>query len=183
MSKNNSSIVESILFATGKTIKYKEIMSFINIKEEELKEIISSIKEKYNKDDSGIHVLDNNSKLQFVTNPDNGKVMQEYFADEITGELSRPSLETITIISYRQPISKEELEQIRGVNCSLILRNLLIRGFVESKSSQGGLLINYSTTTDFLRHLGIDSVKDLPDYEKLNSDDNLQSLINCKDEE
>jgi len=183
MSKNNLSIVESILFATGKPVKYKEIISFVKIKEKGLKEIISDLKEKYNTNESGVHILDNNNKLQLVTNPDNGKVMQEYFVDEITGELSRPALETLTIISYRQPISKEELEQIRGVNCSLILRNLLIRGFVESKSSKGGLLTNYSVTTDFLRHLGIDSVKDLPDYEKLNSDDNLQSLINSKDEE
>ncbi|MBT7553409.1 SMC-Scp complex subunit ScpB, partial [bacterium] len=94
-----------------------------------------------------------------------------------TGELSKPSLETLTIVAYRQPIAKEELEQIRGVNCSVILRNLLIRGLVEARESKGDLVPMYSVTIDFLRHLGIDSVEQLPDFAKLNSNENLQALI------
>ena len=62
-----------------------------------------------------------------------------------------------------------------------ILRNLLIKGLIDSKEEQGGLITKYSITIDFLRHLGINSVEELPDYDKLNSDENLQRIL--KDEE
>ncbi|MCD4760548.1 SMC-Scp complex subunit ScpB, partial [bacterium] len=126
---------------------------------------------------SGIHLTVNNKKVQLASNPDNVKVLKEYFQNEISGELTKPSLETLTVIAYRQPVSKEELEQIRGVNCSLILRNLLIRGLIEENNDKNSLATTYSVTMDFLRHLGVSSVEDLPDYEKLNSNENLVKLL------
>ena len=119
----------------------------------------------------------NNKKAQLVTNPNNAEILQAYLHDEQSGELSKASLETLTIIAYRQPISKEELEQIRGVNCSLIMRNLMIRGLVEAQDEKNDLAPKYSVTIDLLRHLGLDSVKQLPDFESLNSNENLQTLL------
>ena len=69
------------------------------------------------------------------------------------------------------------MEQIRGVNCSLILRNLLIRGLVEAEYNKQRAVTEYNITMDFLKYLGLSSVKELPDYEKLNSDENLQKLL------
>jgi len=177
MLKNSLSILESLLLASGKAITYKEICKLLECKEDELKKILAQLEEKFNTDDSGIHILINNQKIQFVSNPENIKILKNYFNDELSGELSKPSLETLTIIAYRQPVSKEELEQIRGVNCSMIIRNLLIRGLIEESNDKNALTTNYSVTMDFLRHMGIDSVKDLPDYEKLNSDENLVKLL------
>ena len=177
MLKNSLAILESLLLASGKPLTYKEISKLLECKEEELDKILPQLEEKFNKEDSGIHILVNNQKVQFVSNPDNIKILKNYFNDELSGELSKPSLETLTIIAYRQPISKEELEQIRGVNCSMIIRNLLIRGLIEESSQKDALTTNYSVTMDFLRHMGIDSVRDLPDFEKLNSDENLAKLL------
>ena len=177
MLKNSLSILESLLLATGKPLAYKEINKLLDCKDEQLKNLITELKEKYNTEESGIHVLDNNQKLQFVSNPDNIKILKEYFNDELSGELSKPSLETLTIIAYRQPVTKEELEQIRGVNCAMIIRNLLIRGLIEESSNKDSLSTNYSVTMDFLKYMGISSVRDLPDYENLNSDENLQKLL------
>lgn len=177
MDNKKLSVLESLLFAAGKALAYKELEKALEVKDKELKELVEALKEKYNQSDSGIHVNVNNSKVQMVSNPDNVKALRGYFKDELTGELTKPSLETLTIIAYRQPISKEELEQIRGVNCSLILRNLLIRGLVEESSDKGSLSTNYSVTMDFLRHLGINSVEELPNFEKLNSDENLHRLL------
>ncbi len=173
----NKSNIESILLAIGKPISLRELSSFFKTKEENIYNIIKELKEKYNKKESGIHIVVNNKKVQLVTNPDNSKVLMDYLQEEINSELTKPSLETLTIIAYRQPISKEELEQIRGVNCSLILRNLLIKGLIDSKEEQGGLITKYSITIDFLRHLGINSVEELPDYDKLNSNKNLQRIL------
>ena len=183
MKKNSLSILESLLLAIGKPLAYKEINKLLECKDDNLKKLLSKLKEKYNQEDSGIHVLDNNKKVQFVSHPDNIKVLKDYFNDELSGDLSKPSLETLTIIAYRQPVSKEELEQIRGVNCSMIIRNLLIRGLIEESTDKESLSINYSVTMDFLKYMGINSVDELSDYEKLNSDENLIKLLDGSENE
>ena len=183
MIKNSLSVLESLLLAIGKPLAYKEINKLLECKNDDLKKLLSKLKEKYNTDDSGIHVLDNNKKIQFVSHPDNIKILKNYFNDELSGDLTKPSLETLTIIAYRQPVSKEELEQIRGVNCSMIIRNLLIRGLIEESTDKESLSINYSVTMDFLKYMGINSVEDLPDYGKLNSDENLIKLLDGSENE
>jgi len=184
MKEEKLSIIESLLLAVGRPLSLKELGSFLSIDEGDWPEIVDALKAKHNQASSGIHVAVNNRQIQLVTNPDNGKILQQYFKDELTGELTKPSVETLTIIAYRQPISKEELEQIRGVNCSLILRNLLIRGLIEANEDKDNLATTYSVTMDFLRHLGIATVADLPEYAKLNSDENLAKLLdNTADEE
>ena len=98
---------------------------------------------------------------------------KDFLKDEINGELSQPSLEALTIIAYRGPISKLELEKIRGVNCSLIIRNLLLRGLIEEKFNKTKNENYYTVTNDFIRFLGLNSLSDLPEYEKLNKLDAL----------
>ncbi len=175
--KDLNSILESLLLAVGKPLPIKDLVKFLEIEEAEISQSAKELAEKYNTDDSGIHLAINNQKLQFVSNPKHTKILHKYFEDETTGELTKPSLETLTIIAYRQPISKEELEQIRGVNCSLIIRNLLIRGLIEESSDKNQLVTTYAVTMNFLQHMGIASVEELPDYEKLNSDENLNKLL------
>lgn len=179
---NIQSVLESILFAAAKPIGFRELADFLKIKEDEVASAIKSLQAKYNIVSSGLHIAVNNQKAQMVTNPDYGQILKDYFQEEASGELTKPSLETLTIIAYRQPISKEELEQIRGVNCSLILRNLLIRGLIESHEDKSSLAPTYSVTMDFLRNLGISSVSELPDFEKLNSDANLQKILEANAE-
>ncbi|MCB9802738.1 SMC-Scp complex subunit ScpB [Candidatus Nomurabacteria bacterium] len=169
--------LESLLLALGKPIAKKELLTLFESSKEELDQVIFELQEKYNKAESGIHLAINNEKIQFVTNPEYADFLREFFEDESSGELSKPSLETLTIIAYRQPISKEELEQIRGVNCSVILRNLMIRGLIESREEKNDLAAKYSVTLDFLRHLGIDSVEALPEFASLNSNENLEKLL------
>lgn len=175
--KNKMSLLESLLFAVGKPLTIKELAHWLDSSEAELEKMMSTLMSHYNNPESGIHLATSHNKVQMITNPINGSELNEYFKAEISGELTKASLETLTIIAYRQPITKEELEQIRGVNCSLIIRNLLIRGLIETHQAKNDLATTYVVTIDFLRHLGLDSVKDLPNYEKLNSDENLAQLL------
>lgn len=183
MAKNTKSIIESLLLAAGKPLTVDELANFLEQDAEHILQAAQDLQAKYNNDDSGLHLAINNKKIQFITNPSNADYLYKYFKEELSGELTRPALETLTIIAYRQPISKEELEQIRGVNCSLIIRNLLMRGLIEMEENKESLVPLYSVTMDFLRHLGLDSVSNLPDFEKLNSDENLQKLIENKSDE
>lgn len=175
--QNIKSIIESLMLVSGKPLAMDELAKFLELDEVAVKKAIAELVEKYDHPDSGIQVAINGKKVQFTTNSANADSLYKYFKEELSSELSRPALETLTIIAYRQPISKEELEQIRGVNCSMIIRNLLIKGLIELEDTKDSLVPLYSVTMDFLRHLGINSVEELPDFTKLNSDENLQRLI------
>lgn len=183
MSQDIKPLLESVLLVSNKPLSFKELAAIVEAEESLVKDSISALQAKFNQEDSGIHLALNNNKVQLISNPKFGKWLQNYLKDELTGELTNASLETLSIIAYRQPISKEELEQIRGVNCSLIIRNLLIRGLIESQEAKGDLAAKYSVTMDFIKHLGISSITDLPNYDKLNSDASLEKLLDHQDSE
>jgi len=162
-----SSKIESILFVSNKPVTVKKLSQALGVDEKKIEEEMPKIMDGYNIPESGVHVLKKGKEYQMMSSPENAKVVQSYLQDETTGELTRPSLETLAIIAYRGPLSKPEIEQIRGVNCSLILRNLLTRGLVETQEDEERHMPVYSITFDFMRFLGISSMSKLPDYEKL----------------
>lgn len=170
--------IESILFVASKPLTVKKIAKVLEIEEAVVTEEIKKIKEKYNLPDSGVVLLDTNSEYQLVSNPDNKNVTEHFVKAEINGELTRPQLETLTVISYCGPITKPELEQIRGVNCSLILRNLLMRGLIKESDSETNLLPAYEVTVEYLQHLGITSISDLPEYAELHNHQFVMNALN-----
>lgn len=176
------SLIEGLLLVANKELTFKKLGEILEIEKEEVKQAIEGLKNKYNQENSGIHLTINNEKVQLTTNPKNAEIIKKFLDEEEKGELTKPSLETLTIIAYRQPVTKQGIEQIRGVNCSLILRNLMIRGLVEVKEDSQKMETYYSVTLDFLKYLGINQVSELPDFEKLNSDENLQKLLMQKEE-
>lgn len=135
----------------------------------------------YKESRTGLQIIKDGARYQMVSAPENSKVVQEFIKDETTGELSRPSLEALTIIAYRGPVAKLDLDRIRGVNCSLILRNLLLRGLVEGKFDKKKNETYYSVTFDFIRFLGLNDIKDLPDYERLHQDDTIDRMLDNKE--
>lgn len=178
MSKNNiKSQIESLLFISARPMPVKELAQLTQQKKEEIKKRAEELVEDYKDLDRGIRVIKNDSQFQMVTSPDTSDVVQAFVQDETSGELTRPSLETLTIIAYRGPVSKLDLDRIRGVNCSLILRNLLLRGLVKSKKDKQKEETYYSVTIDFLRFLGVNDIKELPDYNKLSQDDTIDRIL------
>jgi len=172
-----ASKIESLLFVAIKPMSVKKIAELVKADEEKVKESLNSLLNKYNTPTSGINLLKNNQNYQLATGPDNRKLVQDFIKDEMTGELSKPSLETLTIVAYRGPITKPEIEQVRGVNCSLIIRNLMIRGLIEQKEDKKAMKVYYTITFDFMRYLGINDIKELPNYEKLNQSDDLNNIL------
>ncbi|MBI5229811.1 MAG: SMC-Scp complex subunit ScpB [Candidatus Magasanikbacteria bacterium] len=175
---NTHAQCEALFFAAGKPLTAKKIADFLEIKEKDAAPIIASLKKKYAEDpESGVQLVNNGKTYQLMTKGACAEAVEKYIKEEIIGELTRPSLETLTIIAYRGPITKPELEQIRGVNCSLILRNLALRGLIESEEDGTLQQQVYRVTLEFLRYLGISEPNNLPDYQKLNSHDLLQQLL------
>ena len=176
MSKIKSQL-ESLLLVTSKPISVNKLADVLGVKPQEVEEHIELIAQNFNNNGNGIRLIKNNNQVQLVSSAENAELVQNYLKSDLTGELTKPSLETLTIVAYRQPITKAEIEQIRGVNCSLILRNLMIRGLVEAEYNKERSVTQYSITLDFLKYLGLTSVSELPEFEKLNSDENLQKLF------
>jgi segregation and condensation protein B len=174
---NIKSQIESILFISAKPMGVKQLAELLGKSNEEIKQAGDELAEECKQQERGVQVIKDGSHYQMVSSPDNAKVIQEFIKDETTGELSKPSLETLTIIAYRSPISKMDLDRIRGVNCSLILRNLLLRGLIEIKTDKVKNEIFYNVTLDFVRFLGINNIDELPDYEKLHRDDTIDRML------
>jgi segregation and condensation protein B len=175
--------LESLLFVSIKALAVKELAGLTGARNKEIEDALTELANDYESSGSGLALIKNNNQYQITTAGDNAPLIKEFLKNETSGELSQPSLEALTIIAYRGPISKLELEKIRGINCSLIIRNLLIRGLIEEKFEKIKQENYYSVSLDFVRFLGIRSVQELPDYEKLNHSEALDAALEKKVEE
>ncbi len=167
--------LESLLFIAAKPLTVKQLSEWLAVKPDQITAVCAELAQDYKDNERGIQLTCSGDKYQLVSAPDNAAAVQKFIAEETSGELSRPSLEALTIIAYRGPVAKFELDKIRGVNCALILRNLLIRGLIESKEERGETY--YSVSLDFLRFLGVTNVQALPDYERLHALDTINQLL------
>jgi segregation and condensation protein B len=169
--------VESILFVSSKPMSIKELAKLCNRSKDEIEVVLEDLKNKYNNPETGINILMTDREVQMVSSPKHKELIEALVREEVTRELTQPQLEALTIISYRGPITKLELEQIRGVNCSLILRNLIIKGLVEVEEDKIIENNKYRITTKLLKHLGINSVEELPDYDRLSKAESLEETL------
>ena len=171
--------IEALLFISTKPLAVKDLTKLTGSKDENIEKAIGELREKYNSENSGLRILENQKvkrkEYQIATSPEVRETVEKFLKEEVTGELTRASLETLTIIAYRGPMTKAEIERIRGINCSQILRNILIKGLVESEEKNKEYY--YSISFDFLKHLGIESVSQLPNYDKLHQHESLEEFL------
>lgn len=173
--------LESLLLVAYKPISITEIAKITSLELDQIKLAIEKLQQGYAEHNRGLRLTITNEKVQLVSAPENSEVVKAFIKEEGSGEMTPAAIETLTIVAYRQPIAKAELEQIRGVNCSLILRNLLIRGLVEANFNKDRGVTVYSVTNDFLKFLGIETVANLPNYETLNNNQLLADLNQSSD--
>jgi segregation and condensation protein B len=170
--------IESLLFITNQPFTVKRLANLTNAEKDKVEAAIKELVAEYNQAEKGIQIQQIGDQVQMVTHADNTKIVKDFIKEETTGELTRAALETLTIVAYRGPISRAEIEQIRGVNCAVILRNLLMRGLVEKTDDKKKMQAVYNITFDFLKFLGLNQASELPDYEKLNSSESIEKVLN-----
>lgn len=175
------SIIESILFVSGEPIKKLKLVKILSgeAKAEDVEKALEALGAKYVGSSSGLMLLKKGDEIQLVSNPENAEYVGKMIKSELQDSLSNAAREVISIVAYRGPITKSEIEAIRGVNCSYTLRNLLLRGLIERndnpRDNRGYV---YSISFDFLKKLGIDDVKKLPEYDTLSLDERINSIVN-----
>jgi segregation and condensation protein B len=167
MENNIEQKIEAVLFAVGDPMSIKKLTAIIDEKAEDTEKAISSLKEKYARPDSGIHIIEHESGIQLVTKPEVSSVIEKLVKTEVSESLTPAVLETLSLVTYLAPVSKSSVEYIRGVNSSYTLRNLLIRGLIERVSHpKKANTYLYRPTADLIRHLGITKKEDMPDFDK-----------------
>jgi segregation and condensation protein B len=170
-------LLESLFFVSSRPLSLKELVDFSKQDAKEVESAINELMSEYSENNRGLRIIENNKKYQMASAPDNAKLIQDFLQTEVSGELTPASLETLTIIAYRSPIKKSDLEKIRGINCSLILRNLLIKGLIEEKNTSDNEESEYSPSLEFIKFLGVNSLKDLPDYDKFHNNEDIDKLL------
>lgn len=169
--------VEALLHITPRPLAIKKMASLLETEIEKIEEVVDALTAEYKDRDGGLLILRHGAEAQIITNPDASAVVSKFLKEETTGELTKPSLETLSVIAYRGPITKSELEKIRGVNCTMILRNLMMRGLVIAEENKRKLVTYYTISTDLLKHLGLSHVSELPDYDKLHDPEVVARLL------
>lgn len=171
--------VESILFSSSEPIDKDELAKALGIEKTLLLQVIEYLKEKYSSDDSGIMIIEVASGYQLVTKPQYADILETFFGNKKAPRLSTPALETLAIIAYKQPITKQEVEEIRGVNCDGVFKTLLDRELIVKRGNADlpGKPSLYHTTKKFLSYFKISSLKELPALEEITTDQPKQEEL------
>lgn len=186
--KNKKQLIgalEAVLFVSGEPLSFARIEKTLDITATELSELLAVLQEKLAHDESaGLQVIMHNKSVSLATKSLHAGLIEQLTKAALQENLSRAALEVLSIIAYRAPIARVEIEAIRGVNCSFTLRNLLLRDLIERtgnpNDSRGYL---YQPTFKFLQSLGLSSISELPDFETLRNDDRLKQMLATEKEE
>ena len=167
---NLESKLEALLFWKGEPLSKKKIETILSCTADELPAAISLLET--NLSTRGLRLMNHDGELELRTAPEMSDMITQLTKDELVRDLGKAGLETLSIILYKSPIKRSEIDYIRGVNSSFIVRNLLIRGLVERITEKEGVGRGYSykPSIDLLAHLGIAKIEDLPEYAKVKAE-------------
>jgi segregation and condensation protein B len=168
--QNLNSAIESVLFVANKPLTTKAITKLVYTEDAQVTEaqVLQALQEIAEaRRQTGIILLEATGSWQLATNPENSEAVKTVLNAELREKLTDATIETLAIIAYRQPIARGEIEAIRGVNCQYSIRHLLIRGLIQRSTTKDSRQVLYETTIEFLQHMGIGSVSELPEFEQL----------------
>jgi segregation and condensation protein B len=154
--------VECLLFVANEPVSVDRLAAVLDADLEQIEEILSNLGSEYTQ--RGIRLQRKRQRVQLVTPPEAADLVRAFLGLELTGRLSPAALETLAIVAYRQPVTRAQIEAVRGVSSDSVLRTLLHRGLVEEQGrlDQAGRPIIYGTTFEFLQQFGLASLEALP---------------------
>lgn len=175
---NYKAVIEGLLFVCGdEGLSLKQICDITEKPKEQVSELIKQLYDEYENSERGIHIEFLGNKFKLTTKVEHKDFYKKLIKEEQSSILSQSALETLAIIAYNGPITRVEIDEIRGVNSSYVIRKLLLKGLIEvvGKSDIAGKPIIYNITTRFLDYFGLGTIEELP---KINLD-NIKSE-NCE---
>ena len=155
-------LIESLLFVAEGPVSIGQIAAALNTSPKQIKRALLDLEDLYR--GRGLKLQNLRGRVQLTTNPKAAQSIEQFLGLESQQRLTSAALETLAIISYRQPVTRPQIDGIRGVNSDSVIKNLIFKGLIEDigRSEGPGRPILYGTTSSFLQHFGISSLKELP---------------------
>lgn len=165
--KNNlKTRIEALLFVASTPLSINQLAAYLDEKPRNIESAVQEMEKEY-KTHRGLRFEESNNRFQLTTAPEYFPVIEKYLGQEENTTLSQASLEALSIVAYRQPVTRPDVDEIRGVNSDGVIRNLLNKGLIQEigRSEGAGRPILYGTTNDFLQYFGLSSLKELPQFD------------------
>ncbi len=167
--KTMKSAIESMMFVWGEPLSVTDVADIFNTGKKEIYDCFKELQEEYEQEGRGIVIREVNKCFQFVTRKENLDYIERLCTPVRKKRLSQSALETLAIVAYRQPVTKGEIESIRGIRCDRVMEGLVKKGLVAEvgRADTVGRPILYGTTDEFLKQFGFETLKDLPEIEDI----------------
>jgi segregation and condensation protein B len=159
-----TAMVESLLFVSGEPVPVNRIAEALEVGVDQVEEALAELTAANNGASRGLLLQRRGGKVQLTTRPECAAYVEKFLGLSLTSRLSKPALETLAIVAYQQPVTRPEIEMVRGVNCDAVIQTLLSKGLIEEvgRLETAGRPIQYGTTFAFLQHFGLRSLDDMP---------------------
>lgn len=161
-------VLEGLLFVVGEEgLTLEQIEDVLQIEEEEAKKLLYELKHDYEDETRGLRIDFLGNRFKLTTKYEHREYYQKLLENPETNTLSQAALETLAIIAYNEPITRVQIDAMRGVGSTQIIRKLVAKGFIKEvgRSDLPGRPILYETTSEFLDYFGLSTIKDLPDMD------------------
>jgi segregation and condensation protein B len=161
-----AALLEALLFVAPGAVSPAQLANILDVPQNEVEAGLTLLESRYAEDDSGhgLRLQRHHGRIQLTTAPQAALYIERFLGLEASARLSRAGLETLAIIAYQEPVTRPQIDSIRGVNSDGVLKSLLSKGLIQEvgRADTPGRPILYSITTDFLQHFGLDSLTELP---------------------
>lgn len=159
--------IEALLFIYGEALEFKKIAKTLKVSVEEIEAAVKKFTENLQAEERGLFLVFDKEKVHLTTKPALSSLMESVIKEELRDSLTPAALETLAIVAYAGPMTRAEIDYIRGVNSSFSLRNLSIRGLIDrNPDPKRGNVYLYRPSLEFLKFIGVGRSENLPEYEK-----------------
>ena len=173
----NFAKIEALLFVSSGLVSISHLVKSLDLTDGEVESQLSNLEEHYKLGGHGLRLMRVKNRIQLTTAPEISKDIEAFLGLEATSTLSQAALETLAIIAYKQPVTRPEVDVVRGVNSDGVMRTLLSKGLIEElgRAETPGRPIYYGTSTEFLQYFGLESLEALPfiDFDALEENINI----------
>jgi segregation and condensation protein B len=173
-----SAELEALLFAAPSSVTLTQLATVLEIPLTEVEKGLAELQERYVQ--GGLRLQRHQGRVQLTTAPEAAELVERFLGLDVSSRLSRAALETLAMIAYQQPVTRPEIDAVRGVNSDGVLKSLLNKGLIQEmgRAERPGRPILYSTTPDFLQHFGLNSLEELPPLQDAVGETNNEGLEN-----
>lgn len=178
-------VIEAVLFAAGDAVELEKLADIVDVDKRSLREILKKMMDEYNFERRGVHIIRLEDSYQMCTRGEFHDYIAMLAEPRRKQNLSAAAMEVLAIVAYKQPVTRNTIEHIRGVNCDYIVNRLIERNLIEEvgRLDAPGRPILFGTTQEFLRCFGVAGMEELPDFDSFGGSDEMGGQIEMEFEQ